>query len=55
MLLGFGDLLGMAALSRLGGYIGLICGLMAMYTSFALVTNSTFGKTVMPVGAPYAK
>ena len=51
-LLGFGDLLGMHSLNRLGGVLGLICGLMAMYTSFALVTNATFGKTVVPIGAP---
>jgi succinate-acetate transporter protein len=51
-LLGFGDLLGIHALNKAGGAIGLVCGLMAMYTSFALVTNATFGRTVIPVGAP---
>jgi len=51
-LLGFGDLLGAPGLVRSGGWVGLVCGLLAMYTSFALVTNSTFGKTVLPIGAP---
>ncbi|MGC9292867.1 MAG: acetate uptake transporter [Acidobacteriaceae bacterium] len=51
-LLGFGDLLGLHGVARSGGWMGLICGLLAMYTSFALVTNSTFGKTVLPLGAP---
>jgi succinate-acetate transporter protein len=51
-LLGFGDLLGAHRLTLAGGWIGLICGLGAMYTSFALVINSTFGKTVLPLGAP---
>lgn len=51
-LLGFGDLLGAHNLSIAGGWVGLLCGLLAMYTSFALVTNSTFGKPVLPVGAP---
>lgn len=51
-LLGFGDLLGLHGMARTGGWMGLICGLLAMYTSFALVTNSTFGKTVLPLGAP---
>ncbi|MGD0731730.1 MAG: acetate uptake transporter [Terracidiphilus sp.] len=51
-LLGFGDLLGQHSLNVAGGWVGLICGLLAMYTSFALVTNSTFGKTVLPLGAP---
>ena len=50
-LLGFGDLLGAHNLSIAGGWMGLLCGLLAMYTSFALVTNSTFGKPVLPVGA----
>jgi hypothetical protein len=51
-LLGFGDLLAAPAVSRAGGWVGLLCGLLAMYTSFALVTNSTFGKTVLPIGGP---
>lgn len=51
-LLGFGALLGVHGLSLAGGWLGLICGLLAMYTSFALVTNATFGRTVVPVGAP---
>ncbi len=50
-LLGFGDLLGAHGLSQAGGWMGLLCGLLAMYTSFALVTNSTFGRSVLPVGA----
>jgi succinate-acetate transporter protein len=54
-LLGFGDLLGVHGLSQAGGWVGLVCGLLAMYTSFALVTNSTFGKAVLPVGASSSK
>jgi hypothetical protein len=50
-LLGFGDLLHAPHLSMAGGWVGLVCGLLAMYTSFALVTNSTFGRTVLPIGA----
>ncbi|HVB48900.1 MAG TPA: acetate uptake transporter [Burkholderiales bacterium] len=52
LLLGLGALLGVHGLSLLGGWLGLICGLLAMYTSFGLVTNATFGKTVVPLGAP---
>jgi succinate-acetate transporter protein len=51
-LLGFGDLSGMHGLNVAGGWVGLACGMLAMYTSFALVTNSTFGRTVLPLGAP---
>ncbi|HEX5280658.1 MAG TPA: acetate uptake transporter [Micropepsaceae bacterium] len=49
-LLGFGALLGLPALSLAGGYVGLVCGGLAMYTSFAIVTNTTFGRDVLPVG-----
>ncbi|MGH8304849.1 MAG: GPR1/FUN34/YaaH family transporter, partial [Steroidobacteraceae bacterium] len=51
-LLGFGALLGMPGLSVAGGWVGLLCGLIAMYTSFALITNLTFGKQLLPVGPP---
>jgi succinate-acetate transporter protein len=51
-LLGFGALLGMHGLHVAGGWLGLVCGLLAMYTSFGLVTNATFGRSVVPLGAP---
>ena len=51
-LLGFGALLGIPALSVSGGWLGIICGLLACYLSFALVTNAVYGKTVVPVGTP---
>lgn len=54
-LLGFGGLLGVPGITQAGGWVGLVCGLLAMYTSFALVTNFTFGKTVLPIGAPPAR
>ncbi len=50
-LLGFGGLLGAPVVHQAGGWMGLVCGLLAMYTSFALVANATFGKTVLPIGA----
>jgi succinate-acetate transporter protein len=37
---------------RIGGCVGLLCGLAAMYVSFADVTNSTFGRDVLPLGRP---
>lgn len=48
-LLGLGAL-GNPDLHKLGGWVGLLCGAMAMYGSFALVTNSTFGREIIPVG-----
>src|SRR6266498_2626355 len=32
-----------------GGYVGLATAAAAWYASFAVVTNSTFGKTILPV------
>jgi succinate-acetate transporter protein len=32
-----------------GGWFGLATALAAWYASFAAVTNSTFGRTVLPV------
>ena len=40
---------------RLGGWIGLACGLTAMYVSIAEVTNGTFGRGVLPLGSPFLK
>jgi succinate-acetate transporter protein len=54
-LLGFGALLGAPGITQAGGWTGLVCGLTAMYASIALVTNFTFGKTVLPIGAPPAR
>ncbi len=34
----------------LGGYMGILSGLLAMYVSFAEVTNEMFGRTVLPLG-----
>lgn len=50
-LLGAGALLGRPDLTVYGGHVGLVCGLLAMYGSFGIVTNATFGRTVLPLGA----
>lgn len=49
-----GGALGMGTTS-LGGYLGIVCGLIALYTSFAEVTNGQFGRTVLPLGDPILK
>jgi uncharacterized protein len=38
-----------------GGWLGLLTGLDALYVSFAEVTNATFNKIVLPLGAPILK
>ncbi|MGN6743493.1 MAG: acetate uptake transporter, partial [Amnibacterium sp.] len=47
--LGIGAAAGAEGLSRLGGWLGIITALLAWYTSFAIVTNSTFKRVVLPV------
>ncbi len=48
-LLALGDLTGNAAITRIAGYEGIVCGLSAMYTALAQVLNEVYGKTVLPV------
>jgi hypothetical protein len=49
-LLGLGAALGQSGLSHLGGWLGLVCGSLAVYGSFAITTNFAFGRTVLPLG-----
>ena len=50
LLLGLGAAQGSASLSHAGGWLGLLCGTLAIYGSFGIVTNATFGRTVIPLG-----
>ena len=49
IVLGIGNAGGTTGIIKLGGWIGLATALAAWYASFAEVTNSTFGRTVLPV------
>ncbi|NNC23276.1 acetate uptake transporter [Salinisphaera sp. USBA-960] len=49
VLLGIGDATGLGFIATLGGWVGIVCGGIAMYTSAAEVANDTFGQTIMPV------
>jgi len=51
LLLGLGAALGSPGLTHAGGLLGIVCGALAMYGSFAIVTNATFGRAVIPIGA----
>jgi hypothetical protein len=54
-LLAAGDL-GMGPACRAaGGWLGLATGIDALYVSFAEVTNATFKRAVLPLGAPILK
>ncbi|MBF8377542.1 acetate uptake transporter [Alicyclobacillus mali] len=46
---------GIIGSSSAGGWVGFICGLSALYTSFATVLNETMGHVFMPVGQPFAQ
>jgi succinate-acetate transporter protein len=48
-LLGIGNSRGSDSLIKAGGWVGLATAVVAWYASFAAVTNSTFGRTVLPV------
>jgi hypothetical protein len=48
-LLGIGNSDGKENIVHAGGYVGLATAAAAWYASFAAVTNSTFGRTVLPV------
>jgi hypothetical protein len=48
-LLGIGNAGPHPNITKLGGYVGLATAIVAWYASFAVVTNSTFGRVVMPV------
>jgi succinate-acetate transporter protein len=49
IVLGIGDAGGNESITKLGGWIGIAAAVAAWYASFAGVTNSTFGRTVLPV------
>jgi len=49
LLLGIGDWTSTDGITKAGGVVGLATALAAWYASFAAVTNSTFGRTVLPV------
>jgi succinate-acetate transporter protein len=39
----------------IGGVVGVLTGVAALYVSFAGVMNGTFGRVVLPVGGPLVK
>ena len=48
-LLAAGDFTGNAMISRIGGWVGIFCGLSAIYCSLAQVINEVYGETKLPV------
>lgn len=48
-LLAAGDFTGNVTISRVGGWVGIFCGLSAIYCSLAQVINEVYGETKLPV------
>jgi succinate-acetate transporter protein len=49
LLLGIGNAVDNDTIIHLGGYVGIATAAAAWYASFAVVTNKTFGRVVLPV------
>ncbi|WP_329061647.1 acetate uptake transporter [Amycolatopsis sp. NBC_01480] len=49
LFLTIGELAGAEGMGKVGGWLGLLTAVAAWYGSFAVVVNSTFKRTVMPV------
>jgi uncharacterized protein len=49
LLLGIGNATETESIVHAGGFVGIATAIAAWYASFAAVTNSTFGRTVLPV------
>ncbi len=49
LVLGFGNTSASEDVVKIGGYLGIATAVAAWYASFAAVTNSTFGRVVLPV------
>jgi hypothetical protein len=50
--LGVGAITGNAAISTLGGFVGIVTGGLAMYLAFAFLINEMFSREALPVGKP---
>jgi len=46
---------GASNVGHIGGWVGLLCGLLALYTSAAEVLNETAGRVILPIGKPMAR
>ena len=51
-LLSAADFTGNAELTKFAGYEGIICGASAIYTALAEILNESYGRTILPIGAP---
>lgn len=54
-LLSIGDFTGSSLVKVVAGYVGIFCGLSALYSAIAQVLNELYGKTVLPLGGSKLK
>lgn len=47
--LSLADFTGNTLITQMGGYIGIFCGLSAMYSALGQIINEEFGKTILPL------
>ncbi len=50
MMLALADATGIENVKIAAGYVGIICGLSAMYSGMAQVLNEVYGRSIMPMG-----
>lgn len=50
LLLVLGDITGNAALKKITGIEGIICGVSAIYTAMAQILNEAYGRIILPLG-----
>ncbi|MDR0569051.1 MAG: acetate uptake transporter [Spirochaetaceae bacterium] len=48
-LLGIGDMTENHSLNHIGGYVGIFCGLSAIYSAVGQIVNGEFNKTIFPL------
>ena len=50
LLLALGDFTGNHTITTVAGFVGIFCGLSAIYSAMGQILNAEYGKTVMPLG-----
>lgn len=48
-MLAIADATGSTLVQQIAGYVGIICGLSAVYTGLAQVLNEVYGRTILPI------
>jgi succinate-acetate transporter protein len=48
-LLAIGDFTSSAVIGQIAGWVGIVCGASAIYTSLAQVINNEYGRRVLPL------